>query len=123
MEKSIEKVNELKENVNGLVKDAGDSFIDMSSNMGVIDDYKERLDTLLEKANLTPSEQAELVTIGDYFKEKYPEFDFILENEEDIKYTKDLNKAISYELKGIISLSINGTKDLFIINKYNQYWY
>lgn len=74
LEKSIEKVNDLKENVNGLVKDAGDSFIDMSSNMGVIDDYKERLDTLLEKANLTPSEQAELVTIGDYFKEKYPEF-------------------------------------------------
>lgn len=80
MDESLDKLRVLKDEM----KSASDTFKEsMESNrieMGVVDEYKNRLDELLSKATLTDEEQAELVTIGDYFSQKYPEFKETWEN-------------------------------------------
>lgn len=75
LDASINKLNELK----GGMKETSDALKDSmnaaTNEMGVIDNYKTRLDELLSKASLTDAEQADLVTIADYFSKKYPEFE------------------------------------------------
>ena len=75
LDASIDKLNELK----GGMKETSDALKDSmnaaTNEMGVIDNYKTRLDELLSKASLTDAEQADLVTIADYFSKKYPEFE------------------------------------------------
>lgn len=75
MQGFVDKITVAKENIQGLCDNIGNSLSETSTNMGVIDNYKQRLDELLGKANLTPEEQADLKTIGDYFSEKYPAFE------------------------------------------------
>ena len=80
MDESLDKLRVIKDEM----KSASDTFKEsMESNrieMDVVDEYKNRLDELLSKATLTDEEQAELVTIGDYFSQKYPEFKETWEN-------------------------------------------
>ena len=75
LDASIDKLNELK----GGMKETSDALKDSmnaaTNEMGVIDNYKTRLDELLSKASLNDAEQADLVTIADYFSKKYPEFE------------------------------------------------
>lgn len=75
MQGYVDAVNQCKEDVSTLCDEIKESLDNTSADMGVIDNYKERLDELLQKANLTPEEQAELETIGEYFSDKYPEFE------------------------------------------------
>ena len=101
LQESVDKVKKLKDEVNGLRDDIDKSFDSFSTEMGTVDEYKNRLDELLGKATLTPEEQAELVTIGDYFSEKYPDFktawdkykkvdnDGTVKIDEDVKKIKD----------------------------------
>lgn len=74
MQASLDKVNEIKSSIINLKDDINTTLTNTASDLNVVDDYKNRLDELLGKANLTPEEQAEIVTIGDYFKQKHPEF-------------------------------------------------
>lgn len=74
MQNAVDKINSCKDEINGMCESIGTSLSNTSAEMGVIDNYRDQLDELLSKANLTPEEQAELVTIGDYFSEKYPDF-------------------------------------------------
>lgn len=75
MQGYVDAVNQCKEDVSTLCDEIKESLDNTSADMGVIDNYKERLDELLQKANLTPEEQAELETIGEYFSDKYPDFE------------------------------------------------
>ncbi len=75
MQNALDKINACKDNINEMCEEIDTSLSETSTEMGVIDDYKARLDELLSKTNLTPEEQAELVTIGDYFSQKYPDFE------------------------------------------------
>lgn len=70
----VESISACKDTVNGLCDDINTSLADTASEIGVTDEYKKRLDELLSKTDLTPEEQAELTTIGDYFSNKYPDF-------------------------------------------------
>lgn len=74
VEKISKRLETIKQDIEDMTSDALASFNDMSAEITVIDDYKQRLNELLDKANLTDSEQAELVTIADYFSSKSPEF-------------------------------------------------
>ncbi len=67
MQGYVDAVNQCKEDVSTLCDEIKESLDNTSADMGVIDNYKKRLDDLLKKANLTPEEQAELETIGEYF--------------------------------------------------------
>ena len=71
---AIDKINELKDGMSQTAESISNSMANTSAEMGVIENYKNDLDELLGKANLTPEEQGRLTTIGDYFKQKYPEF-------------------------------------------------
>ena len=71
---AIDKINELKDGMSQTAESISNSMANTSAEMGVIENYKNELDELLGKANLTPEEQGRLTTIGDYFKQKYPEF-------------------------------------------------
>lgn len=71
----IDKIKESRQNIDDLCGDVKETLTETSTNMGVVDTYKQKLDELLSKANLTPEEQADLKTIGDYFSEKYPAFE------------------------------------------------
>lgn len=112
MQGYVDAVNQCKEDVSTLCDEIKESLDNTSADMGVIDNYKERLDELLQKANLTPEEQAELETIGEYFSDKYPEFE------------KAWDKYISKDDKG--KIRINGNTDEIItkldelILKYKQ---
>lgn len=112
MQGYVDAVNQCKEDVSTLCDEIKESLDNTSTDMGVIDNYKERLDELLQKANLTPEEQAELETIGEYFSDKYPEFE------------KAWDKYISKDDKG--KIRINGNTDEIItkldelILKYKQ---
>lgn len=112
MQGYVDAVNQCKEDVNTLCDEIKESLDNTSTDMGVIDNYKERLDELLQKANLTPEEQAELETIGEYFSDKYPEFE------------KAWDKYILKDDKG--KIRINGNTDEIItkldelILKYKQ---
>lgn len=112
MQGYVDAVNQCKEDVNTLCDEIKESLDNTSADMGVIDNYKERLDELLQKANLTPEEQAELETIGEYFSDKYPEFE------------KAWDKYILKDDKG--KIRINGNTDEIItkldelILKYKQ---
>ena len=75
LQESVDKVKELQNEVNGLKDDINKTVESNSVDMSMIEDYKKELDELLGKAKLTPEEQAKLVTIGDYFSQKYPEFE------------------------------------------------
>lgn len=75
MQNALDKINGCKDSINEMCEEIDTSLSETSTEMGVIDDYKIRLDELLSKANLTPEEQADLVTIGDYFSKKYPDFE------------------------------------------------
>lgn len=75
LQESVDKVKELQNEVNGLKDDINNTLESNSVDMSMIEDYKKELDELLGKAMLTPEEQAKLVTIGDYFSQKYPEFE------------------------------------------------
>ena len=112
LQKSVDKVKNLKDEVNNLNEGLNSSLKDSMSDLGVIDTYKSRLDELLEKANLSDAEQAELVTIGDYFSEKYPDF----------KNTWDHYKEVDSEGKEKIKdnvKSIKGELDT-LIDKYKK---
>ena len=74
LETMVGKVQELQENVKGLADSVSDSMKTTENDMTVIDTYKTRLNELLDKADLSSEEQAELVTIGDYFSDKYDDF-------------------------------------------------
>lgn len=74
MNNFVSTISDCKDTIADLCSNINSSLSDTSIEMGVIDDYKERLDELLSKANLTDEEQAELITIGDYFSNKYPDF-------------------------------------------------
>lgn len=74
METAVDNIETYTDEINTLCDDVNSSLGDLSTNMGVVDDYKARLDELLSKVNLSEEEQAELVTIGDYFSDKYPDF-------------------------------------------------
>ena len=74
LETMVGKVQELQENVKGLADSVSDSMKTTENDMTVIDTYKTRLNELLDKADLSSEEQAELVTIGDYFSDKYDGF-------------------------------------------------
>lgn len=101
LQESVDKVKELQNEVNGLKDDINKTVESNSVDMSMIEDYKKELDELLGKATLTPEEQAELVTIGDYFSEKYPDFktawdkykkvddDGTVKIDEDVKKIKD----------------------------------
>lgn len=112
MQGYVDAVNQCKEDVNTLCDEIKESLDNTSADMGVIDNYKKRLDDLLKKANLTPEEQAELETIGEYFSDKYPEFE------------KAWDKYILKDDKG--KIRINGNTDEIItkldelILKYKQ---
>lgn len=112
MQGYVDAVNQCKEDVSTLCDEIKESLDNTSADMGVIDNYKRRLDDLLKKANLTPEEQAELETIGEYFSDKYPEFE------------KAWDKYISKDDKG--KIRINGNTDEIItkldelILKYKQ---
>lgn len=112
MQGYVDAVNQCKEDVSTLCDEIKESLDNTSTDMGVIDNYKERLDELLQKANLTPEEQAELETIGEYFSDKYPEFE------------KAWDKYILKDDKG--KIRINGNTDEIItkldklILKYKQ---
>ena len=75
MQNALDKITSCKEEIEGMCDDIDTSLSETSVEMGVIDDYKSRLDELLSKTNLTSEEQADLTTIGDYFSSKYPEFE------------------------------------------------
>lgn len=75
MQNALDRINECKDNINEMCEEIDTSLGETSAEMGVIDEYKTRLDELLSKAELTPEEQADLVTIGDYFSKKYPDFE------------------------------------------------
>lgn len=75
LKESVDKVKELQNEVKGLKDDINKTVESNSVDMSMIEDYKKELDELLGKAKLTPEEQAKLVTIGDYFSQKYPEFE------------------------------------------------
>ena len=70
----VDAITSCKQEINDLCGEMTNSLTETSNNMGVIDRYKDRLDKLLQKADLSPEEQAELTTIGDYFSAEYPEF-------------------------------------------------
>lgn len=74
METAVDNIETYTDEINTLCDDVNSSLGDLFTNMGVVDDYKARLDELLSKVNLSEEEQAELVTIGDYFSDKYPDF-------------------------------------------------
>ncbi|MCH5298008.1 MAG: hypothetical protein J1E85_10125, partial [Ruminococcus sp.] len=75
MQNALDKINGCKDSINEMCEEIDASLGETSTEMVVIDDYKARLDELLSKTNLTPEEQADLVTIGDYFSKKYPDFE------------------------------------------------
>lgn len=112
MQGYVDIITSCKDEVNELCDGIQTSLENTSADMRVIDNYKKRLDELLQKANLTPEEQAELKTIGDYFSEKYPEFE------------EAWNNYIKKDENG--KLTINGNIDEIVgkldglINKYKQ---
>lgn len=112
MKESLDKVDEIKERVNGLKDDINKTLGDTSANLGVVDDYKDRLDELLNKADWDSADKAELKTIGEYFSEKYPEFKGAWD--EYIKYNDDGTFTIDENIK-----KIAGTLDT-IIDKYKK---
>lgn len=75
MEGYLETITNCKEEIEGLCGDITTSLSETSADMMIVDNYKKRLEELLSKSNLSSEEQAELTTIGDYFCEKYPEFE------------------------------------------------
>ena len=80
MQETVDKISEIRDGINNTVSELKNASLSAGAEMGVIDDYRQRLDELLEKSNLTPAEQAELTTIGDYFSQKYPEFKQVWDN-------------------------------------------
>ena len=74
MDAYLDQIDECKQNIEGMCDSVNGSLTDTAVELGVVDEYKKRLDELLSKATLTPEEQAELTTIGDYFCDKYPDF-------------------------------------------------
>ena len=112
MQESVDKITEIKDEISATTSDIKNSLWDTSAQIGVIDNYKERLDELLEKATLTPAEQAELITIGDYFSQKYPEF----------KESWDNYVHVDDDGRVHLSENIDEIKDKLddLINKYRQ---
>lgn len=108
----VDAITNCKQEINDLCGEMTSSLTETSNNMGVIDRYKDRLDKLLQKANLSPEEQAELTTIGDYFSKKYPEF------------KKAWNKYIKKNSNGTITITgkIDKVKENLdgLIEKYKQ---
>lgn len=108
----IGKIQECKENIEAMCDDVNGSLKETADELGVVDQYKSRLDELLSKATLSASEQAELVTIGDYFSDKYPEFE------------EAWNKYISVDDTGKVTLKGNvdeiKTSLDTLIEKYRQ---
>lgn len=112
MQETVDKISEIRDGINNTVSELKNASLNAGSEMGVIDDYRKRLDELLEKSNLTPAEQAELTTIGDYFAQKYPEFE------------KTWNEYVSVDDNGRVKISGNveelkGKLDS-LISKYKQ---
>ena len=112
MQEALDKITEIKDEISATTSDTKISLWDTSAQIGVIDNYKERLDELLKKATLTPAEQAELITIGDYFSQKYPEF----------KESWDNYVHVDDDGRVHLSENIDEFKDKLdeLINKYRQ---
>lgn len=112
MQETVDKISEIRDSISNTVADIKNASLAAGSEIGVMDDYRKRLGELLEKSNLTPAEQAELTTIGDYFAQKYPEFE------------KTWNEYISVDDNGRVKISGNveelkGKLDS-LISKYKQ---
>ena len=112
MQETVDKISEIRDGINNTVSELKNASLSAGAEMGVIDDYRQRLDELLEKSNLTPAEQAELTTIGDYFAKKYPEFE------------KTWNDYITVDDNGVVEITGNveelkGKLDS-LISKYKQ---
>ena len=112
MEEAVDRVKDIRDEVSGLKDDINNTMSSTTADMTLIDDYKNKFDELIEKVNLTPAEQAELVTIGEYFKEKYPEFE------------KAWDKYISVDNNGKVTITGN-IKDIkseldSLIDKYKK---
>lgn len=112
MQETVDKISEIRDGINNTVSEMKNASLSAGNEIGVIDDYRQRLDELLEKSNLTPAEQAELTTIGDYFAQKYPEFE------------KTWNEYVSVDDNGRVKISGNieelkGKLDS-LISKYKQ---
>lgn len=108
----IDKIQECKENIESMNDEINGSLEETATELGVVDQYKARLDELLDKTTLSASEQAELVTIGKYFSDKYPEFE------------EAWNKYISVDDDGKVTLignvdEIKASLDT-LIEKYRQ---
>ena len=112
MQETVDKISEIRDGINNTVSEMKNASLSAGNEIGVMDDYRKRLDELLEKSDLTPAEQAELTTIGDYFAQKYPEFE------------KTWNEYISVDDNGRVKISGNveelkGKLDS-LISKYKQ---
>ena len=112
MQETVDKISEIRDGINNTVSELKNASLSAGAEMGVIDDYRQRLDELLEKSNLTPAEQAELTTIGDYFAKKYPEFE------------KTWNDYITVDDNGIVEITgnVEELKEKLdsLISKYKQ---
>ena len=74
LQESVDKVQEMKDKVSNLKDEINNTMDSTAADTGMIDEYKRRLDELLSKADLSSAENAELKSIGDWFKQKYPDF-------------------------------------------------
>jgi len=74
LQESVDKVQEMKDKVSNLKDEINNTMDSTAADTGMIDEYKRRLDELLSKADLSSAENAELISIGDWFKQKYPDF-------------------------------------------------
>ncbi len=74
LQESVDKVQEMKDKVSNLKDEINNTMDSTAADTGMIDEYKKRLDELLSKADLSSAENAELKSIGDWFKQKYPDF-------------------------------------------------
>lgn len=74
LQESVDKVQEMKDKVSNLKDEINNTMDSTAADTGMIDEYKKRLDELLNKADLSSAENAELLSIGDWFKQKYPDF-------------------------------------------------
>lgn len=136
------EMHTLSEDLYGIAEEINDfregqleQVTDLSTDMGVIDDYQTRLNELLTDADLSESEQAELTTIADYFCDTVPDFDEawqeIATYDEDghlklqgnIDNTKEkLNELIdTYQLlaakEALTDLNVENSKEMLAQNK------
>ena len=111
LQETLDKVNEIKDRVKETKDGLDQSFQNSSENIGIIDDYKSRLDELLKKSDWSGAEAQELKTIGQYFSDKSPDFqkawdEYIkIDDNGKVEITGDIN-----EIQGKLDELINKYK-------------